>query len=150
MNSLQTGRKTSALQVIISCFTKHRHCFLQLTDSEDTVPNTCVHGTVNGIEITAMSKSKTMDTLDCPLMSAITKSFAPPIAAQDIGEQETLSCQYAGNCLRREGYPECTCMVITHDRQLWDVQGSSMYLAGQMYNVTLEEKLALRCHKANL
>jgi hypothetical protein len=150
MNSLQTGRKTSALQVIISCFTKHRHCFLQLTDSKDTVPNTCVHGTVNGIEITAMSKSKTMDTLDCPLMSAITKSFAPPIAAQDIGEQETLSCQYAGNCLRREGYPECTCMVITHDRQLWDVQGSSMYLAGQMYNVTLEEKLALRCHKANL
>jgi hypothetical protein len=45
---------------------------------------------VNGIEITAMSKSKPMDTLDCPLMSAITKSFAPPIAAQDIGEQETL------------------------------------------------------------
>jgi hypothetical protein len=41
-------------------------------------------------------------------------------------------------------------MVITHDQQLWDVQGSSMYLAGQMYNVTLEEKLALRCHKANL
>jgi hypothetical protein len=30
------------------------------------------------------------------------------------------------------------------------VEGSSMYLAGQMYNVKLEEKLALRCHKANL